>query len=236
MKRLIFILILLIPFSSGLIISEIELNPLGSDSGNEWIEFYSGSLVNGSYKLINNDAGEIELNLSFEGYFVHVFETQWLDNSDERVYLYKEDNLIDSTPIFEDSQNDDLAFSFCENWEFLESSKEKENNCLKEEIVEEIIEEVGEEIQEEDEVKEMTKIEEPKEGEKIIEEKVETIEKKEVKVEETIILTPQSIKREKTTSSLENKWFYKYSFGIFAVIILFLFTIKRKKKKNEWRE
>ena len=41
---------------SAIKISEIELNPAGTDKGNEWIELFSDEKINlGEYKLVNND-------------------------------------------------------------------------------------------------------------------------------------------------------------------------------------
>jgi len=40
------IMSLLISFISSIRINEVELNPYGTDSGNEWLEFYSKGEVN----------------------------------------------------------------------------------------------------------------------------------------------------------------------------------------------
>ncbi|MBU2497244.1 MAG: lamin tail domain-containing protein [Nanoarchaeota archaeon] len=140
--------------SSSIIISEFELNPLGTDSGNEWIELYSDSAdeVNLSgWKLVNADNDVIELNGTISGnsFFVILLSGQWLDNSDEKIILINENETIDETPLLSDSSNDNNTWNFCENteeWLFLESSKEQENLCPEDEE-----EEQDEEIPEDEE-------------------------------------------------------------------------------------
>jgi len=88
------IFLLIIPNISAIIINEVELNPAGDDTGNEYIEFYSKDEINlTEYKIINNDGNELQLNQTFTGYFVFTFEKQWLDNSDEKISLYKNNHL-----------------------------------------------------------------------------------------------------------------------------------------------
>ena len=144
--------IFFISFSSALIITEVELNPLGDDAGNEWVEFYSEDLVNlESYKIVNNDGNEIFLNGSFTGYFVYEFEKQWLDNSDEKVFLYSSSELIQETDIFQDSTNDEKSFNFCsEEWIFINSTRNQENKCSNEEPFNEEEQEISEDEDEEE--------------------------------------------------------------------------------------
>lgn len=123
--------ILLIPSVYAIRINEVEANPAGTDAGNEWAEFYNdGELSLDGYMIMNNDGENISLNGSFEGYFVYTFAKQWLDNSNETIYLYKDLVLIDKTDLFADSKNNDLTWQFCEgDWKFLNSTKERKNNC-----------------------------------------------------------------------------------------------------------
>ena len=120
-----------ISYISAIRINEVELNPSGSDSGNEWIELYSTTETNLSgFSIMNNDGEEINLSGLFSGYYVYILDKQWLDNSDEKVVLYKEGNLLEETPIFEDSKNGDFTFNFCNSsWIFMESSKGEKNKC-----------------------------------------------------------------------------------------------------------
>lgn len=118
---------------SAIEITEFESNPFEGDSGNEWIELYSEEEFElDDYYLENADGNIYELEGTFSGYFVVQFESQWLDNVDERVYLkYEEDNAtIDSTPLFDDGDNDNNSWNKCnDEWIFIESSKGEENLC-----------------------------------------------------------------------------------------------------------
>ena len=136
MKKLMFIfglifLLSLINEVCAVRINEVELNPVGKDSGNEWIELYSDEEIDlSSWKLINNDNDSIELNQVFQGYLVINFDTQWLDNEDEKVFLYYDLELIDDTLLFSDSDDDDKTWSYCDgDWVFVSSTKDLVNFC-----------------------------------------------------------------------------------------------------------
>lgn len=113
-------------------INEFESNPEGSDSGNEWVELYSEEEfeLDGFY-LENNDEGVYNLSGSFSGYLVIEFGSQWLDNTDEKVYFKNEnDEIIDETPNFDDGDNDGNSWNKCDGeWLFINSSKGEENLC-----------------------------------------------------------------------------------------------------------
>lgn len=51
----------------------------------------------------------------------------------------------------------------------------------------------------------------------------------------TIYLNPKTIKKEKTNSSLGEKNYTKYSIIAFCILLFFLYSIKPRKKKNEWQ-
>src|SRR3989344_2131203 len=123
--------ILLVSNVYAIRINEVDINPAGTDAGNEWVEFYNnGEISLEGYKIINNDGNNISLNGSFNGYFVYVFTKQWLDNSNESIYLYKDSQLIDQTDLLADSTNNDLTWQFCDgDWNFLNSTKGQINNC-----------------------------------------------------------------------------------------------------------
>lgn len=133
MARRIFLLFLslfLVPLcSASLIISEVELNPEGTDSGKEWIELSSDSKFEmEGYKIVNNDGDELLLKGEINNLYVIEFEKQWLDNSNEKVFLYKGESIIDETLLFNDSKNDDSTWILCNNqWIFTSSSKGFEN-------------------------------------------------------------------------------------------------------------
>lgn len=118
-------------FVSAIRINEIESNPIGSDSGNEWIELYSEEEINlESYYLENADGDVHELSGNFSDYFIVHFNSQWIDNSDEKIYLKRSEEIIDETGMFDDNKNNGKTWNFCGNvWEFLDSSKEALNVC-----------------------------------------------------------------------------------------------------------
>jgi len=145
-KLILFIILLLSCITNILAkveISEVELNPSGKDTGQEWIELYSKNEINlTDYILKNNDEQSIILNQTFKGFLIINLEKQWLDNSDEKVFLINNDKLIDETITLKDSSNDDKTWSNCDDeWIFTDSSKEDENNCETEEYEEEVIQE-----------------------------------------------------------------------------------------------
>ncbi len=149
-KLILFVILLLSCITNILAkvqINEVELNPLGKDTGKEWIELYSKSEINLSgYSIENNDEQSIILNQTFQGFLIINLDKQWLDNSDEKIFLINNNELIDETIILEDSFNNDKTWSNCDDeWIFVDSSKEKDNNCKikepEEESEEELIEE-----------------------------------------------------------------------------------------------
>jgi len=146
-RKIILILILLIPLICAIRINEFESNPAGIDAGNEWVELYNKKEINlTGYKLVNNDGDEIWLKGSFKKYFVYVFEKQWLDNVDEKVFLYNGDELIDETDLFDDSENDKKTWQLCDDWEFIKETKDGKNDCKEEEIIIEEPEPIEEEV------------------------------------------------------------------------------------------
>jgi len=229
---LLMIMIVLISGVSAIRINEVEMNPVGTDSKNEWIELYSEEEVNlEDYKLVNNDGDELNLEGNFSGYFIYIFSKQWLDNSDEKVFLYKESELIDETDTFDDSKNDDLTWQLCDVWEFRESTKEKENNCSKETDTNE--ESTTQTIEE------TTKSETSSSDEQSSSEKEVTYEPlaeetpSSIKLE-TINLNPKVIKTENNNEEI-NKSYAFYGFVAFSVFLGVLFIIRKNKYKNEFR-
>ena len=130
---LILIFLLVLPIISAVTINEVESNPAGTDTGNEWLEIYVQNETNlTGWKLVNADDDTLFLNQSINGFLVINFTGQWLDNSDEQVFLLdKENNTISQTPLFDDSSNNDNTWNFCEElgWIFGNSTKGQENIC-----------------------------------------------------------------------------------------------------------
>jgi len=221
---------------SAIIISEVELNPPGKDVGNEWVEFYSEDYVSlGGYTILNNDGGVIELSGNFSGIFVYEFGGQWLDNSDEKILLYKGGELVDETEILDDSNNDDFSWIYCSGWKFKEGSKGEDNNCDGEEEKKgEIRIGIEEVTSEESTVEETISVESKDDntettitGEAIIEEDVGDDEK-------VIYLNSKSIKSQNDIDVLFKsrgeiiKNYAIYVFALFCVIIIYILLIDRK--------
>lgn len=117
-------------------INEVELNPAGNDSGNEWVEFFSESGVDLNGLYLENAQGNERYDLSgnFTGYFFVIFSSQWLDNTNEKVFLKDSfNNTIDQTIFLNDSDNNNMAWSFCDTnnsiWQFIPSTKGGANEC-----------------------------------------------------------------------------------------------------------
>ena len=134
-KNIIFIIILLslISFISAEIrINEIESNPSGSDSGNEWVELYSDQEVNlGGWKIINHDNESFNLSQAFNGFLVVTFNKQFLNNQNESLMLFNGESIVFSTPVLNDIYNDGRAWSYCSGeWKFVISTPGLiNNNC-----------------------------------------------------------------------------------------------------------
>ena len=223
MKKILFailILIILLANISAIRINEIESNPSGQDSGNEWIELYSKDEVNLiDYKLVNNDGDELWLSGSFSKYYIYTFDKQWLDNTDEKIFLYKGKDLIDETDLVDDGENNDKTWQFCDgDWEFVESTEEEKNEC-------------------EDEKEEN---EETKQEENLNEIETTNTEVEESTTEQTkpevISLNPKDIKSEENKKKLGEIDYPLYGFIGFCFLLGILFIIrKRVFNKNEFK-
>ncbi len=139
-KRLIWFIIFLtnfiIQFSliSAIRINELESNPTGTDTGNEWLELFSEQdTILAGWTIKNNDNDEInlsEFSVSFSGYFILNLKGQWLDNTNEKIIILYNNTVKEETILFSDSKNDDKTWQYCNgNWQFLSSTKNQENSC-----------------------------------------------------------------------------------------------------------
>lgn len=138
--RVLFIVLFLVFIFSNLVyalrINEVELNPEGSDNGKEWLELYSQEEINlTGYIIKNNDNNimnltKLFLSQKFSGFLIVNFSGQWLDNSDEKVFLLDNNSIIDETPLLSDSVNDNRTWQYCNNnWTLNPGTKEIENSC-----------------------------------------------------------------------------------------------------------
>ncbi len=233
---MLFILILFIKNLSAVIISEVELNPLGDDTGNEWIELYSQDNINlEEYTLVNNDGDRINLTGNFEGYFVYTFSKQWLDNSNEKVSLYKGSGLIDQTLVLLDSANNNKTWQICEGWGFADSTKGAKN-CDKQNIVETNNETISKNTSLQNG---SVNISAMKNDSLINEYKNETTSENLVNTNprtqenQVIKLNAQPLKTEDNTSFLKD--YTKYSsIIVFGFLILLLIFLRNRRERNEF--
>jgi hypothetical protein len=233
------IVVMAINLSSGAVgieITEFESNPEDEDSGEEWIELYSEEEFNlEGYSLRNQDDDIYNLSGNFSGYFVVTFDVQWLDNSDERVYLLDENNeTVDRTSVFDDNDNDNFAWSLCDDeWVFLVSSEGEENNC----------EDIDDNDSEEDENNETVSDDDADNGEpddnsvsdnsvSNLNQEVSNLERPAV-VREKIVLNPPIVE---VSENPEEVFISKqerlrrnvvYAFLVFAVVLIVLLALRR---------
>ncbi|HDK41775.1 MAG TPA: hypothetical protein ENG87_00225 [Candidatus Pacearchaeota archaeon] len=213
---------------SAVTINEVELNPPGTDAGSEWIEFYIDGFTNlENYSIKNNDGGEIFLNGNINGYYVYVLEKQWLDNSDEKIFLYENGVLIEDTILMADNENNNQTWQVCNSWKFTDETKGNANDCEEEteEKIEDIIKEQEREKEEQESAEEIKKedIEE-------IEEQVEVVE--EEKEREPIILNPKDIKTGDYKKNLDKSEYAIIGFIVFCILLIILFIISRRKNES----
>jgi len=225
---------------SAVRINEVELNPAGTDTGNEWVELLSDEETNlDNYKLVNNDGDEFLLNnysISDSSYLVIVFEKQWLDNSDEKVYLYENNNLIDETIIFEDNKNNDKTWQFCgDGWIFINSTEEQENNCPQGQEEKEPETEPEEPEPEQEEEEQEPEQDEGQEGEteKIVDEQPKSQGENIINKQEIIKLNnPKDIKSKGdrvlyNSTNEKIKKYAIYGFALFCVFIIIFLSIRK---------
>ena len=246
MKRFILVLFVLLIYSvHALQLTEIESNPPGVDSGNEWIELYSEQEINlTDYTFVNNDGKNLTINQIFQGYLVYKFDSQWLDNKDEKISIYNGTKLIFETSLFDDSKNNDLTYSFCNgNWIFQMSTPEK-INC--EEGIPPKENETRINISEGEDTSENLNVTQnpSEESENFVEEtnpirisqNYDEIPKiKEETVENMISLNPKTIKTKDGTMKVKTNY-KKYSIIGFCLLLFALYKIKPKDKKNGRRK
>lgn len=127
--------------SSLVTLNEIELNPPGTDSGNEWIELFSNetplSLAN--WEIRSNNGRNMTLNVTFiDNYFTINTTTNLLTNDNNIIYLYDSfGTLVSQTPSLTDSLNNITTWQYCpifNNWTFTAATFGYSNNCSTPEI------------------------------------------------------------------------------------------------------
>ena len=106
------ILLLIIPLlSASVFINEVELNPQGSDSGNEWVEIFNENeiVLNGWYITDKDNNKFFIVNGSSDKYYV-INNLNDLVNNNENVSLFNESgDLIDNINV-SDSDDDNKTW------------------------------------------------------------------------------------------------------------------------------
>lgn len=231
--RWVVLLVLLLPLISAIEISEVELNPLGSDAGNEWVVLYSNDVFDlSNCYLENNDGDTLETNNSFNGYFKYEFSKQWLDNSDEKIMLYCSGNKLDETITFADSKNNDYTWKHCDEWVFSDSGCDIPSG-----ITEAVKSDEKEEIADKDDGK--------KKPPKIVASFIPAEQKPSVAQKSVQELSPQPISLNPKDIKVKNhklildktviSWASLIIFGIVLGLLFVTDKIKGKQKENEFK-
>ncbi len=135
MKMFIGLIILALSFtfaSADIFINEVELNPEGTDSANEWLELYSDSFVNLTNWVISSSNGRnMTFNASFSGFYIINTSTNLLTNTDNNLLLKNSSSgIIFSSINLTDSLDDARTWQYCSgSWNFSISTPGAANNC-----------------------------------------------------------------------------------------------------------
>ncbi len=123
--------ILLTGSAYALRINEVELNPEGD--GDPWVELYSELADLRVSYLENSDGDRHYIQGANPGYSIVHLDEQFMNSGEDKLYLkhFYTDQIIDETPVIEDNQGDDFAWSRCltGSWKFRQSTIGLENIC-----------------------------------------------------------------------------------------------------------
>ena len=244
LSRIFFMLavfLLLVNFVSAVRINEVEMNPSGKDSGNEWIELYNDEnqdidisnweIWEGIYgsqgpKLILTISENT--TIAEKEFYIVEWGGSKLNNKGDFVIIYDSlKNEIDRTETLNDNKDNELTQQLCDgSWEFLEATKDSENACVNEspQNVEDkkILSNASDESDTKDTspvITSQTVSETPSIGNTTL---------------PTINLIPKDIKSDNNLK-LEKNDYALYGFIAFCILLAFLFIIrKRKYNKNEF--
>jgi hypothetical protein len=227
---------------SAIRINEVELNPAGTDNGNEWIELYSDSNIDVTGWYLENVKGRnMSLNLSFSDYAVISTPYQFLTNTKQKLKLIdSEGNVIDETGEMTDSANDAKTWQFCTEWIFQEESIGEENNCniRDEEVVNNTVIESIRTIEQTSNNKSVSQ--NNKLSEEDITNKVDNTAKQNIiqnnAEPEIIRLEPVKMGKDIKTYKSRNQYIKEYlpeGFTVFLALVLMTLMIRWKKFKQE---
>jgi hypothetical protein len=224
----ILMIILCLSIASAVRINEVELNPTGTDNGNEWIELYSqqNAEIN-NWTIMNVKGKNFTLEGTFSGYLTLNTPHAFLANDKQKLILINQDKQrIDETPEISDNYNDPRSWQYCSEWILAESSKGEENNCAEENVIDSsggssIVQSENNEVNNE----------KPVENNPIIEDKDNKDEPVQI-TSETIKLVPKDIKSFKSKTE-RIKEYSILGFTLFCLVIFVLLAIKYRKIKKE---
>ena len=110
-------------FANHVVVNEIEMNPSGTDAGNEWVELYnptSSSVDISGWKIKTTGGKRTEdvsipsgTSIKSNGFYCHTFPSQWLDNeNNESAILFNaQGSEVDRTPGKNDTSNDSRSWT-----------------------------------------------------------------------------------------------------------------------------
>ncbi len=132
-----FVLFLFAAFGSAnasIKINEFESNPLGTDTGNEWVELYNDGdfeVILADWRLVNSAGSSYLIPdgiIAAKGYWNHTFSGGWLRNTNENITLFdSNDAFADSTITVNDEQDSTKTWQRIpdggNDWQFLEGTQ-----------------------------------------------------------------------------------------------------------------
>ena len=106
---------------TSVVINEVEANPNGPDSGNEWVELYNPGTATidiGGWNIIATHGRTATVTIPYgttiqpHQFLVYYRTKQWLDNEGEVVELHDSTgSLVDTTPVLNDTANNGTTWS-----------------------------------------------------------------------------------------------------------------------------
>ncbi len=99
--------------SADVFINEAEINPLGTDTGNEWVELYNNNLIKNltGWYIQDRDGKNYSIFGVIDKFFV-LDNLTGLDNTNQNLSLFNKLNILqDNTKVFSDNSNNDNTWS-----------------------------------------------------------------------------------------------------------------------------
>ena len=127
-----------------IVLNEVELNPAGTDTGNEWVELYNTNALDSvnisGYSIVDRDGDRDVIPdgtfIGPNGFFVFTEDISNLGlvNENESIFLYNSDDLlIDEILMIDDESNDIVTWQRSpdgsDNWKLCEGTPGEANDC-----------------------------------------------------------------------------------------------------------